>query len=117
MEFKKAMEAEHCSLEGFDERFATMTGNTTWPSNEWAITVCGDVSHVLDCSSSSRHLQKIDDLMRRDVVIQAKLSEFEVIAVVLYTGPMVSRMQYCRILALISVSSSSLLRSVCFPGI
>ncbi len=64
MEFKKAMEAEHCSMEGFDEHFETMNGNTTWPANEWAITVCGDRSQVRECSSSSRQLQKIEDLMR-----------------------------------------------------
>ena len=83
------MEAEHCSMGGCEDRFEV--GNkarTTWPTNEWAITVRGDYMpvHV----GPSRILQPIAELMQSDVVKQSKLTRHEVISAVLYTGPMVS---------------------------
>jgi hypothetical protein len=89
------MEAEHCSMGGSEDRFKV--GNSekeTWPANEWAITVGGEFerAHV----GSSRKLKTIVELMRPDkpVVTQAKLTRPEVIAIVLYTGPMVSRKHF-----------------------
>ena len=82
------MEAEHCNLGGFDHLFRN---NTTWPAKEWAITVRDDHSQAHVGSSGSRQLRKIEDLMKEDVVSRAGLTRPEVIAVVLYTGPMVSR--------------------------
>jgi hypothetical protein len=88
-EFLKAMEAEHCSKGGCDMQFTT--GNyiiTTTPKAEWRI--------VIDCDSSladMRHHRRIPDV--KDIVSRSKLAHeaglklFEVIAVVLYTGPMV----------------------------
>jgi hypothetical protein len=73
---------------GFDRRFRD---NTTWPANEWAITVRGEHSRAHMGSSGSRQLRKIEDLMHEDVVNRAGLTRPEVIAVVLYTGPMVSQ--------------------------
>ncbi len=86
------MEEEHCSLGGFEHRFRN---NSTWPANEWAITVRGVHPQAHVSSSGSRKLRKIEDLMNEDVVNRAKLSRPEVIAVVLYTGPMVSQKQFC----------------------
>ena len=83
------MEAEHCSMGGFGHRFVKGDKEETWPANEWAITVRGDTTHVRP--SGSRKLIAITELMERDVVKQAELTRHEVIAVVLYTGPMVSR--------------------------
>ncbi len=83
------MEAEHCSLGGSDHHFRS---NTTWPANEWAITVHSQ-AHV--GPSGARQLRKIEDLMKEDVVSRAGLTRPEVIAVVLYTGPMVSHTQCC----------------------
>ncbi len=62
---------------------------TTCPAHEWAITVRGDRTYV-DPSSAKRQLQEIEELMKKDVVKEANLTKCEVIAVVLYTGPMVS---------------------------
>ncbi len=89
------MEAEHCNTPGSQIMFET--GNvkrTTWPANEWAITVLGEYKlSGPGCVGPSRKLQSIDQLMMKDVVLEAKLQRCEVIAVVLYTGPMVRLMQ------------------------
>ncbi len=83
------MKAEHCSMSGFEEKFVTSnTKKNTWPAKEWAITVCN--KHGRAGPSSSRKLKKIQDLMQEDIVLRAKLTRCEVIAIVLYTGPMVS---------------------------
>jgi hypothetical protein len=65
--------------------------NTTMPAKEWAITVRGDHWQVHVGSSASRQLRKIEDLMNENVVNRAELTRPEVIAVVLFTGPMVSQ--------------------------
>jgi hypothetical protein len=87
------MEAEHCSMGGSEDRFKVgKSKNETWPANEWAITVGGEFERVH--ARPSRQLKTIAELMREDVVKQAELTRHEVIAVVLYTGPMVGRMQF-----------------------
>ena len=82
---------------GYDDCFATSNSQRiTWPANEWAITAQDE--HARANSSNSRKLQKIEDLVQCDLARKAKLTKCEVIAVVLYTGPMVSWMQirmYC----------------------
>ncbi len=75
---------------GYEERIKE---KDTWPAKEWAITVHGDYTDAY--MGSTRKLQKIEELMNLDVVKQAGLTRYEVIAVVLYTGPMVSQMQFC----------------------
>ncbi len=85
------MEAEHCSMVPF------VTGKKnrmTSPAKEWGITVRGDYTSVCWDSNKNRELHTIEKLLKKDVVKQAKLARHEVIAVVLYTGPMVSRMQW-----------------------
>ena len=78
------MEAEHRGLDSFDHN-----QRKTWPANEWAITVGGNHNAPgSDCSS--RKLQAIENLMQTEVVVRAGLHRCEVIAIVLYTGPMVS---------------------------
>jgi hypothetical protein len=85
------MKAEHCGTPGSQTRFETgSVKRTTWPANEWAITVLGEYkSSGPGCVGPSRKLQSIDQLMTEDLVVEAKLQRCEVIAVVLYTGPMV----------------------------
>jgi hypothetical protein len=88
LEFLKAMEAEHCSRGGSHVYF--VTGNykiRTCPADEWAITLQCDVA-----KADMRHERRITDiktLMEVEIVKLAKLTEVEVIAIVLYTGPMV----------------------------
>jgi hypothetical protein len=81
------MEEEHCNRGGARVSFDIGKNRRTWPAKEWAITVRGE--HAIADLSRSRKLQQIEDLMKHDVVEQAKLTRCEVIAVVLYTGPMV----------------------------
>jgi hypothetical protein len=89
LNFEKAMEAEHCKMRGCKVLFETGSKKRkTCPEYEWAITVRSDYTHV--DSRSSRKPKMIEDLMKLNVVEEAKLERCEVIAVVLYTGPMVS---------------------------
>jgi hypothetical protein len=83
------MEAEHCSRGGSHVRF--VTGNyhiNTFPAQEWAITVHFDLSDA--DVRHNRRLATIAEHMENDIVKLARLVKCEVIAVVLYTGPMVS---------------------------
>ncbi len=84
------MKSEHCHRPDSRISFTTQFYNiTTTASKEWAIVVDGapcDVDHM----RHGRIIHKIDDLMKMDLTIKANLHRFEVIALVLYTGPMVS---------------------------
>ncbi len=86
------MQEEHCNRGGARISFDTGKKQRTWPEREWDITV--GAKHEFADFSRSRRLQKIEDLMEQEVVKQAKLTRCEVIAVVLYTGPMVSPTEF-----------------------
>jgi uncharacterized protein len=91
LDFKKAMCAEHTIREGCDYTFTT--GNyhiTTQPFKEWSYVVSDESGHRAECPNMShgRELTPIDELMKKPLACQAKLTEEEMIAVVLYTGPM-----------------------------
>ena len=83
------MEAEHCTIAGFNYNFESKNYKiSTCPKTEWEIAVGlkdMDPSHI----EIKRKIQRIEDLMKVDVVKASKLIKEEVIAVVLYTGPMV----------------------------
>ncbi len=82
------MQAEHCSSGGHHTYFET--GNyhiNTCPANEWAITV--DEKFEFAVTSHRRKLVRIKELMKKEIVRSANLKRCEVIAVALYTGPMV----------------------------
>jgi WD40 repeat protein len=86
LNFKNAMRQEHCERAGCDVQFTT--GNykiTTTPRQEWQYIVenvpCPDMGH-------KRRLVPIGELLQLDSSKTAKLCEEEVIAIVLYTGPM-----------------------------
>ena len=89
-DIKTAMEAEHCKLTGCDQQFTTLnyTGITTTPRKEWDIVV-----NRKKCPHEqmrfNRRIPFISDLLELPLARNAKLSEAEVIAIVLYTGPMV----------------------------
>ena len=85
------MKNEHCSKGGCDVQFTS--GNykiTTTPKAEWCIVVdracdTADMSH-------NRRIPDIDSIMAlSELTREARLETFEVISVVLYTGPMVRR--------------------------
>jgi hypothetical protein len=86
LNFKNAMRQEHCERTGCDVVFTT--GNyqiTTTPKLEWQYIVeqvsCPDMGH-------QRRIISIHELLQRDLCKKANLCEEEVIAIVLYTGPM-----------------------------
>jgi hypothetical protein len=83
-----AMEAEHCSKKDSNVKFTTTNYKvTTTPQTEWNIVLKCDKTHA-----DMKHKRKIPDiyeLMHSDTAKRAALYIFEVISVVIYTGPMV----------------------------
>jgi hypothetical protein len=80
------MRLEHCSLGGHSHTFTTSNYKiTTNPRNEWLYVVgkspCPDMGH-------DRRIVPIDELCKTQLAEHAKLTRPEVIAIVLYTGPM-----------------------------
>jgi hypothetical protein len=96
------MEMEHCTSKGANEFFVTNNYKiTTRPIDEWHLTVHADSSKATPAvMEHGRRLVPIDELMNVDVAVKAKLTRPEVIAVVLYTGPMVSKLSSICILEL-----------------
>ncbi len=92
LDFENAMEMEHCTSKGCHEVFVTDNYKiSTCPYIEWQITVIHDLSKATDAAKGhSRRFIPIVDLMAVEVAVNAKLTRPEVIAVVLYTCPMVS---------------------------
>lgn len=79
---------EHCIKGGHDVMIETTNYRLkTTPKKEWQILVEGHLS--LADMGHNRVVKHIDDYLQLDSVRLAKLSKPEVIAVVLYTSPMV----------------------------
>jgi hypothetical protein len=81
------MEAEHCAR--FDSEQELVTSNykvTTTPKAEWTIVLTCDESKA--DMRHGRKLQRVEDVMEKPEARDSKLSRAEVIAVILYTGPM-----------------------------
>ncbi len=89
VKFMEAMFAEHCSKKDSNIEFTSSNYKvTTTPNKEWMIVVKGE--HSLADKGNGRIIPDISELMRSETVKVAKLFTYEVIAVVMYTGPMVS---------------------------
>ena len=89
LDFKKAMCAEHTTRGGSTHTFTT--GNyriTSQPFKEWSYVVADESGHRVECPDKShgREIKPIDELMKKPLARKAKLTEEEMIAVVLYTG-------------------------------
>jgi len=84
---------EHCVLEGYNQVFVTTNyGIKTTPEQEYKIAI-GDITcpedHMKDKNGATvRIVQKIGQLKEIPFVNSAGLREVEILAVVLYTGPM-----------------------------
>ena len=92
LEFEKGMEMEHCTGKFCHQVFVTDNYKiSTCPFNEWHITVLGDLSKASSdaAKAHNRRFVSIEVLMKVEVAVEAGLTRPEVIAVVLYTGPMV----------------------------
>ncbi len=85
---REAMDAEHCCSPSGQTEFSTHNGGKTCSYDEWQIVVNGDQSKA--DKKSGRRIPCIQELVDLELSKTAKLDECEVIALVLYTGPMVS---------------------------
>jgi hypothetical protein len=112
---------EHCTGKGSDKYFVTNNYNIrTCPKDEWLMTVLHDLTKAKSPESRAhnRRFVPIAELMQVEVAVQAQLTRAEVIAVVLYTGPMVSRPHaVCRPLGSCAFPSRRCQprRASCFP--
>jgi hypothetical protein len=88
--FLEAMEDEHCSRGGSNFEFRTLNYKCikSYPRKEWDIVMkripCPDQD-----KNVNRRIPDIKELLNLPLALRAKLQISEVIAVVLYTGPMV----------------------------
>ncbi len=93
LKFEPAMEREHCNSKDSLKEFKTGNYNiTTWPKREWLFVVNREIEGV--DMGHERVVRDVDQLLEEHNKLvssdDAKLKRPEVIAVVLYTGPMVS---------------------------
>jgi hypothetical protein len=89
-DFWKIVESEHCRSPDSSEPFLTSNyGITTTPAQEWEITTKQNAS--LADMRHDRRLPNPEDLLQSDLSKRAGLTLIEVVVLVLYTGPMVSR--------------------------
>jgi hypothetical protein len=83
------MKAEHCSKVGYNLQFTTSNYKiTTTPKQEWMITVDG-IACPVENMAHGRVLRELRECTCLPLVLQSKLTTEELIAVILYTGPMV----------------------------
>lgn len=81
--------AEHTVKSGSSFTFTTGNYNiTTQPLKEWLYVVGDEAGRRVECPDQGhgREIKTIDQLMKKPLARRAKLTEEEMIAVVLYTG-------------------------------
>jgi len=94
MDIRRGMEAEHCSGEGSNEPFTTSNYmTTTTPEEEWQFVVQPSEGKVYAGEWSTenpagRERVPIEKLMEVELAQRSGLTQEEVIALRLYTGPM-----------------------------
>lgn len=98
LKFKDAMRQEHCDKAGYNVSFTT--GNykiTTTPKQEWLYIAGDETGQQAPCPDMGhdRRIRLISELMNLQLAIDAKLTEVEMLAIVLYTGPMFQVSQQC----------------------
>ena len=91
LKFKDAMRQEHCERAGCNTQFTT--GNykiTTTPRQEWLYIAGDEAGQQVACADMDhgRRIVRISELMKLKLAIDAQLTEAEMLAIVLYTGPM-----------------------------
>jgi ankyrin repeat protein len=88
LEFERTMEAEHTSMAGCDMLFTTRNyGITTTANLEWGVVVMGQVSPP-EHMQHGRVMVSVEEKLRSREAVRAGLRREEVIAIILYTGPM-----------------------------
>jgi ankyrin repeat protein len=99
LDFKREMMREHCVRYGCNTQFTTSNyGIITTPKREWSYIAGSDTDNDgifkegIPCPDEHMHfgrrITSINELMLLPLVKQADLKDFEVLALVLYTGPM-----------------------------
>jgi hypothetical protein len=83
------MKAEHSTKEGSDFEFETSKKKKKTSKREWAIVVDREPLKSGE-DGGGRVIPNIDELMLLPMTVKANLLRIEIIALVLYTGPMVS---------------------------
>jgi hypothetical protein len=84
--FMEGMENEHCNQPDSEEEFTTLNYQLrTTPKQEWQTIKHVDKSK----ESDSRVIPDYKELIEAHASKEARLRECEIVAVVLYTGPMV----------------------------
>jgi hypothetical protein len=82
------MKDEHCARFDSEKTFETSNYKiVTTPQREWDIVVNCDVSQA--DMRAGRRIPVINELMKLHITMDARLTDYEVISVVIYTGPMV----------------------------
>ncbi len=89
LDFEKAMKAEHCTKEGSEFEFETFKKKKKTSKREWAIVVDREPLQPGE-DGGGRKIPDIDGLKALPMSVKASLLKIEIIALVLYTGPMVS---------------------------
>jgi hypothetical protein len=83
----EAMEREHCVKYGCDVEFHTQNSKfRTTPKQEWRTVVLNTPN---ENNGGGRQIRPLEEVMQEQLVRQAGLCKAEVVAVILYTGPMV----------------------------
>jgi hypothetical protein len=91
LDFEQGMRAEHCSLRGHSYEFTTSNYKiTTTPRKEWLYIVGNEQGQALKCPDMEhkRRIVPIHELLKKDLAEKSRLTRAEMIAVVLYTGPL-----------------------------
>ena len=84
------MKREHCGAPDSKVKFKTSNYDLiTCPSEEWRVVENCD-KMMEKKSAHNRVIPDYRELMKSDLAQRARLSDSEIIAVILYTGPMVS---------------------------
>ncbi len=89
LKFFKGMASKHCDKACGNHKFeASNYQISTTSATEWAIVVGGEKPDVGQMKAG-RRIPCVEDLLQLPITTKAKLTDFEVAALVLYTGPMV----------------------------
>jgi ankyrin repeat protein len=93
LDFKREMMREHCERAGCNTEFTTNNYKiTTTPKKEWLYVAGDENGQRVACPSQfmahGRTILALDELKQLDLAIRAKLNDEEILALVLYTGPM-----------------------------
>uniref|UniRef100_A0A7S0M388 NAD(P)(+)--arginine ADP-ribosyltransferase n=1 Tax=Cryptomonas curvata TaxID=233186 RepID=A0A7S0M388_9CRYP len=88
IDFENAMKAEHCTKLGCDIEFATSNYKIeTTARREWAIVVEKEPLTTSE-DGHGRRVPDMEKLKFLPITIKAKMLQIEIVALVLYTGPM-----------------------------